>query len=92
MKEADPRENRPDLFEISIHEDRKDSTIQEMTEATIEDPDLQELIQIIETGWPESKDSLKDCCRPYYDIRDTLRVYQGIVAKGEAIVIPKSQR
>jgi hypothetical protein len=35
---------------------------------------------------------VKDNCKPYFDFRDTLSEYRGIVVKGEAILIPKSER
>lgn len=35
---------------------------------------------------------MKDSCKTYFDIRDHLSVYEGIVVKGESIVLPKSER
>lgn len=35
---------------------------------------------------------MKDSCKPYFDIRDNLSVFEGIVVKGEFIVILKNER
>lgn len=85
-------ETRLDIFMVQVNSDLNDSRLQEIREATAKDPDLQELIDTIQSGWPDQKCSVKDSCKPYFDIRDNLSVYEGSVVKGESIVIPKSER
>lgn len=68
------------------------SRLQEIREATAKDPDLQGLIDTIQSVWPDEKCSVKDSCKPYFRICDNLSVYEGIVVKEESIVIPKSER
>ena len=59
----------------------KPSTLQEIKVHTQKDDSLQELIRVIEVGWPETK-----------DIRDESSVYDGVVIRGERVVVPMSLR
>lgn len=61
-------------------------------QATIEDEDLQTLRRTIFNGWPARKQQVPLCIAPYWDIRDQLSTYNGIVYCGERIVIPRSLR
>lgn len=73
--------------------DISDLRLEEIRKATEEDSELQCLITYITQGWPEKKKNLiKDSVRHFFDLRETLSVYTGIVVKGETIVIPKSLR
>lgn len=43
-------------------------------------------------GWPSDKYKVPHCKLPYYDIRDTLSVEDGLVVKGESVIIPSALR
>lgn len=43
-------ETRLDIFMVQVNSDLNDSRLQEIREATAEDPDLQELIDTIQSG------------------------------------------
>ena len=43
-------------------------------------------------GWPEEKSRTPVCVLPYVDARHCLSVVDGIVVKGEAVVIPQVLR
>ena len=51
-----------------------------------------ELINNIRNGWPGTKSEVAESQRPYYDYRDELSIENGIILKGEAILVPKSLR
>lgn len=87
---ADPAKDRSRV--MCVNEDLSDSRLKEIREETLNDQALQALIENIQVGWPENKKDVEDLCKPYFDIRDTLSVYEGIIVRGEAIVIPKSLR
>ena len=70
----------------------KPSTPQEIKVHTQKDDSLQELIRVIEAGWPETKGKLSHLVLPYFDIRDELSVYDGVVIRGERVVVPMSLR
>ena len=46
------------------------------------DNSLQDLIKVIEAGWPETKGELSHLVLPFFDVRGELSVYNGIVSRG----------
>ena len=69
-----------------------DERICQVREATANDESMQVLLRIIKDGWPKHKSQVPSEVRVYYDIRDTLSFQDGIILKGERIVIPASLR
>ena len=59
---------------------------------TEEDHELQELIKVILTGWPEYKSQVPHSAVPYYIVRNELTVQNGVIFRGERVVTPKSLR
>ena len=57
---------------------------------TTNDNELQMLIEFINIGWPDNKKSVPDCIKPYYGAADELNVIEGLVFKGNKIVVPKT--
>lgn len=53
---------------------------------------LQLLKATILEGWPENRCKLPPQLTPYYDMRDELGVYDGLVFKGERLVVPQGLR
>lgn len=51
--------------------------------ATEKYPELQSLIAYISAGWLENKNLVEEPVEQYYDLRETLSVYNDIVVKGE---------
>ena len=43
-------------------------------------------------GWQEDRSKLPPQLTPYYDVRDELGVYDGLVFKGERLVVPQGLR
>ena len=66
--------------------------IKEVKEATTKDESMQTLLGIIKEGWPEHKKGVPSAVRPYFDERDTLSHQDGVILKGERVVILKSLR
>lgn len=64
--------------------------LDEIKAATEVDFDMQELINVIKAGWPDQRSNVPQCIQQYFDFRDTLSYYDGIVGIGEAVVIPMS--
>ena len=90
-----PKQQQEDhIMNIAIDpfEEIPDTTLQEVKEHTDNDSDLQELIKIILNGWPNNKNEVPDSVKPYFSIRDTLSVSDGIILKAERILVPKSLR
>jgi hypothetical protein len=69
-----------------------DKKLEEIRLHTANDAQLCALEQTIQIGWPNMK---KDCdllVSPFWNYRDELTVVNGIIMKGEKIVIPRSLR
>ena len=63
--------------------------LQSMTQC---DPDLQQLVQITQKGWPDRKSKVPTQCLPYWSFREQISFSDGILFKGEKIIIPKAMQ
>ena len=61
-------------------------------DATVRDPTMMTLAELITNGWPESKHDVPDEVKPYFDVKDTLSQDNGVITKGERVVVPKELR
>jgi hypothetical protein len=61
---------------------------QQLLKHAEDDPVYQKLIRTIIQGWPSCRTNLDDQLKPFWDCREELSVYDGIVFRGERIVIP----
>ena len=53
---------------------------------------LQQLIHLATDGWPNNKSKVPALCSPYWTFHDQIIYHDGVVFKGEQIVIPKSMQ
>ena len=65
---------------------------EEMRTSTCDDEVLQQLKEVIQTGWPKEKQELPAVLAPYFSFRDELSVYDGLVFKGERLLISKQMQ
>ena len=66
--------------------------IDRIRQATKEDEVMSVLIETILCGWPETKADLPIKLTPYFHTRDEYTVQDGLVFKGDRVVIPVSLR
>ena len=66
--------------------------IDQIRQFTNDDESLQLLKTTIQSGWPVDKSALPISVSPYYHVRDELSVTDGLVFRGERLVIPKAMR
>ena len=66
--------------------------IQKLQLQTSKDETLRLLKATILEGWHEDRSKLPPQLTPYYDVRDELGVYDGLVFKGERLVVPQGLR
>lgn len=59
---------------------------------TKNDPTLSKLMEIVVQGWPQTVKELPETLRPYWSYRDELSIEDGIILKGERIIIPSSMK
>ena len=80
------------VMKVNALKGELDERINEVREATAEDESMQKLLSIIRDGWPDNKNEVPSELKPYFHVRDTLSHQDGVILKGERIVIPKSLR
>ena len=66
--------------------------LSEIKQATAADYTLTQPMDTIIKGWPNEKSKVPLCITPYFDYRDELTVQDGIILRGERVVIPTSVR
>jgi hypothetical protein len=64
----------------------------EIRDATERDDALKALRTVITSGWPDSKAELPPNVAVYFSYRDELSLQDGIILRGERVVIPLSMR
>ena len=74
------------------HSSINDVVIQELKVETEKDPILSELKCTISQGWPQEKCDLSPVVTPYFDYRDELVIEDGIILRGDRLIIPLSLR
>ena len=60
--------------------------------ATKRDEQLQLLKKVICDGWPEKRSDVPLETLPFWDVRDELSTYNGVIYRGERVVIPSELR
>ncbi|XP_062605902.1 uncharacterized protein K02A2.6-like [Saccostrea cucullata] len=55
-------------------------------------PDLESLRDTVQNGWPSDKDHLPNCLHPYWSFRDEIACLDGLLYKGDKLIIPKSMQ
>ena len=79
------------IFKTPIHK-APPRILDECRVETSKNKSLQALRKVIETGWPDSKMSLPDCIKPFFNVRDHLTIVENLILKDNRIVIPSSMR
>ena len=69
-----------------------ENRISEIQSASAIDPELQLLKTVILKGWPTDKLGIPTEVLPYFPIRDELSVQDGLIFRGERVVIPVTLR
>ena len=80
--------DRARIINVSVFGDIPDKRLDEIREGTSCDASLQSVMKLVLEGWPTDKRETPVCALPYFDVCDCLSVVDGILVKGEAVVIP----
>ena len=59
---------------------------------TKRDSSLQELMRTVLDGWPADKSILPLSLTPYFSFKDELTVQDGLIFKGDRVLVPQSLR
>ena len=79
------------IHNVTVHR-IKDERLQQVRNATATDATLARLGESILKGWPDHRADTDVELLPYYNYRDELTIHDGIIYRGERIVIPRSLR
>ena len=66
--------------------------LEQLQEETMNGTDLQELKDMITSGWPESISDVSEATKPNWCFRDEMAVLDGLVLKGNRVVVPTAMR
>ena len=66
--------------------------VESLQEETKADPTLSPLRNFIINGWPDSVHNMQEALRPYWCFRDELTILDGLVMKGNRVVVPSALR
>ena len=70
----------------------RDERLQKLKIKTDKDDFLQKLKSVIIHGWPDDKQKLPAELTAYYSFRDEMSVQDGLIFKGESVVVPFTKR
>lgn len=85
---TDSIENSEGKVSMIEHLALNEGRIASIKEATAKDTSL--LMQVLMRGWPDTKNEVPDGLQPYFSYRDELTAQDGIIFRGERIIIPQS--
>ncbi|KAL9705643.1 hypothetical protein quinque_009161 [Culex quinquefasciatus] len=66
--------------------------MKEIVTKTDEDATLRKLINTINAGWPIELEEADVELKPYWNFRDELSTYEGLIFKGDRLLIPETLR
>ena len=79
-------------LDVNIAQVLKPTRLESLREETKDDSTLAELTDFIITGWPDSMQDLPQHLHPYWCFRDELTILDGLVMKGNRVIIPTGMR
>ena len=69
-----------------------ESTQHQLQNATKADSVLMELMLMVQHGWPESREEVPVCIREYFNYRDEITAQNGILFKGQRVIVPQAMQ
>ncbi|CAE1292605.1 unnamed protein product [Acanthosepion pharaonis] len=88
-----PSPGNSDPIELDVRVDTvrfSSDRIEQLRNCTTADPLLNQLRETIITGWPETIKQLPTDIRVFWGLRDQLSIDDGLILKGQQIVIPQT--
>ena len=61
----------------------------EFRTATANDPTLQQLISVVMDGWPSERSKVSETIKPYFPFKDEIVYCDGLLFRGNQIIVPK---
>lgn len=79
-------------FEVLAFLAISDQAADRMRKATERDENLQQLRQIVLDGWPDNQNQLTATVKPYWNFRDQITEYEGMLLKSNKIIVPAEEK
>lgn len=92
MSTVDSSEAVFSFIDQALHINMTDASLCKIVNETKADNALQELAKIVLTGWPERKEDVSLSVREYWPFRDELNIQNGLLFRGQCVIIPKALR
>ena len=68
------------------------SKFEEFKQRTLNDLVSKEVMTCVRDGWPQNLSECSPTIKPYFQIRDELSIVDGVLLKGDRVVVPSSMR
>ena len=68
------------------------SKLSELKEETLKDMELNILKDTVSRGWPENKRQINPRITQYWNFRDEISYFDGLLLKGEKVIVPRSMQ
>lgn len=76
---------------MSLNVKTNPQRLQSLVEATAADHELQTVINLIQEGWPEKLSDVLIEAKPFWHCKEELHLWNGLVCKGDRLVIPREK-
>ena len=81
-----------ELIKQAQHLHMREATQAQIKKATAEDPTMQTLAEVVQKGWPETRNEVPVSIRSYWGYRDEMTLQDGLIYKGARVVIPQKMQ
>ncbi|KAL1401413.1 hypothetical protein pipiens_006624 [Culex pipiens pipiens] len=87
-----PTPQKDEDLEVHVVLNVSKAWMKEIVTKTDEDATLRKLINTINAGWPIELEEADVELKPYWNFRDELSTYEGLIFKGDRLLIPETLR
>ena len=86
--------DQPDEYEIYVLDSGQlsETMFYKLRDETKSDFELQQLQKVVMSGWPQTQVETPVETRPYWNYRDEISCYEGLMLKGDRIIVPHRLR
>lgn len=89
--------------QVNVEEDKEELDVQlvlamsdeakaRFQQATLKEDELQELTKVIQRGWPHSIKDVDSSIKKYFNFREELSIYEGLIFKSNKVLVPSSEK
>lgn len=79
-------------FEVLAILSMSDKAVDRLQHATDQDESMQLVRRYVQEGWPNEQQMVQEPARAYWNFRDELSEYDGLMYKGQKVIVPASEK